>query len=69
MSDRRRVIIIVISVLIGSFLSYLLFKFRRGGEALTSQDMMSLGTIFVISLGIILGIGYVFIWNKKNPLK
>lgn len=69
MSDRRRVIIIFISVAIGSFLSYLLYKFRAGGKDLSSQDIFSLATNMVFALGIILGVGFLFLWNKKNKLK
>ena len=69
MSDRRRVIIIVISVTFGSFLSYLIYKFRRGGAELTSQDLFSLSTNMIFSLAIILVVGFVFLWKKKDKLK
>lgn len=65
MSPRRRVIIITISVLFGTVLSYFLFRFRRGGE-LTTQDTHFLLTNMFFSLLIIFGVGYVFIWRKKK---
>lgn len=69
MSDRRRIIIIVLSVTVGSFLSYLLYKFRRGGAALTQQDLFSLSTNMIFSLAIILGVGFIFLWRKNDKLK
>jgi hypothetical protein len=69
MSDRKRIIITIISVSFGSFLSYLLYKFRRGGGPLNSQDVFSLGTNMVFALGIILGVGFLFLWKKNDKLK
>ncbi len=68
MSPRRRIIIVVLSVSAGTFLSFLLFKLRRGGGELNSQDTSMLVTNMVFSLGIILGIGFLFLWNKKKDL-
>ena len=65
MTNRRRVTIIIISVLAGTLLSVLLFKVKRGGE-LSSQDVSTLITNLVFSLAIILGVGFLFIWNKKK---
>jgi hypothetical protein len=69
MSDRRRIIIILLSVSLGSFMSYLIYKLRRGGEELTQHDVFSLATNMVFSLGIILGVGFLFLWKKNNKLK
>ena len=66
MSDKRRIIIIVASVIGGTLLSMLLFKMRRGGQALEERDVTTLITNFVFSLAIILGIGFFFIWRKKK---
>lgn len=68
MSNRRRVIIIVISVLFGSVLSFLVYKLRRSGGDLTKEDVSFLITNFSFSLAIILGVGFFFIWNKKKDL-
>ena len=68
MTNRRRVTIIIISVLFGCVLSYLVFKLRRQGGDLTPQDQGFLITNFTFSLAIILGVGYFFIWNKKKDL-
>jgi hypothetical protein len=68
MSNRRRVIIIVTSVIVGCILSFFVFKLRRGGGDLTQQDQGFLITNFTFSLAIILGVGYFFIWNKKKDL-
>ena len=67
MSNKRRIIIITISVLAGTLLSVLMFKLRRGGT-LTSNDMSMLLTNLFFSLAIILGVGFLFIWNKKKDL-
>lgn len=68
MSDRRRVIIITLSVLAGSFLSYFVFKLRKGGGELSQQDVHMLITNLVFSLVLILGVGYFFLWRKKKDL-
>jgi hypothetical protein len=68
MSNRRRVIIIVISVLFGSVLSFFVYKLRRSGGDLTQEDVNFLITNFSFSLAIILGVGFFFLWNKKKDL-
>jgi hypothetical protein len=65
MSNRRRIIIIVIAVITGTALSALIFATRSGGK-MSSSDLSTLLTNFVFSLAIILGIGFLFIWNKKK---
>jgi hypothetical protein len=66
MSDKRRIIIIIVSVLSGTILSLLIFKVRKGTAGLNSQDYSTLITNFVFSLAIILGIGFLFLWRKKK---
>jgi hypothetical protein len=61
MTPRRRIIIVTLSVLSGTVLSYFLFRFRRGGE-LTTQDTHFLFTNMFFSLLI------MFIWKKKKDL-
>ena len=68
MTPVRRVVIVVISVTAGSFLSYLLYKARRGDAGLTQQDTHTLLTNMVFSLGIILGVGFRFLWRTKKDL-
>lgn len=68
MSPKRRVIIVAISVGAGTLLSYGLYKLRRGGAELTTQDKHTLLTNMVFSLGIILGVGFMFLWKKKKDL-
>ena len=68
MTNKRRIIIILVSVFGGTVLSFLIFKLRRGGGALTTQDSNMLLTNFIFSIAIILGIGFMFIWNKKNNI-
>jgi len=68
MSPRRRIIIVFLSVSAGSFLSYLLYKARRGGAELTQQDQHMLLTNMVFSVMIILGVGFAFLWRKKKDL-
>lgn len=68
MSPRRRIIIVFLSVTAGSFLSYLLYRARRGAGGLSQQDQHMLITNMVFSLLIILGVGFAFLWNKKKDL-
>ncbi len=68
MSPKRRVIIVLLSVGAGSLLSYGLYKLRRGGGDLTTQDTHVLLTNMVFSVGIILGVGFMFLWRKKKDL-
>ena len=68
MSPQRRVIIVMLSVGAGSFLSYLLYKARRGGAELSTQDQHVLLTNMIFSVGIILGVGFMFLWKKKKDL-
>jgi hypothetical protein len=68
MTNKRRIIIILVSVFGGTVLSFLVFKLRRGGGALTTQDSNMLLTNFIFSIAIILGIGFMFLWNKKNNI-
>lgn len=49
-------------------LSYFIYKLKRGGQPLTQQDITTLGTNFVFSLAIIIGVGFIFLWNKKKDL-
>ena len=44
MSDRRRIIIITVSVLIGTMLSLLIFKVRKGDAGLSGDDYSMLIT-------------------------
>ena len=68
MSPQRRIIIVILSVSAGSFLSYLLFKVRKGGAELSQQDTHMLITNLVFSVMIILGVGFAFLWKKKKDL-
>ncbi|HNQ13042.1 MAG TPA: hypothetical protein PKH65_02045 [Bacteroidia bacterium] len=69
MSNRRRIIIITISVLAGTLLSYFIIKMKRGGAELSQADQISIIGNFIISLAVILGIGFIILWNKnKNDL-
>lgn len=68
MSPTRRVIIVLSSVIVGTVLSYLLYVSRRGADGLSKEDYHMLITNMVFSVGIILGIGFAFIWRKKKDL-
>jgi hypothetical protein len=68
MSPTRRVIIVLTSVIVGSILSYFLYVSRRGADGLSKEDYHMLITNMVFSVGIILGIGFAFIWRKKKDL-
>ena len=65
-SNKRRITIIVISVFCGTVLSVLMFMLRRGGKGLTANDTNMLLTNFIFSIAIILGVGFLFLWNNKN---
>ena len=67
-SNKRRVTIIVVSVSAGTLLSVLMFKMRRGGQELTATDKNTLIWNLALSLVLILGIGFMFLWNKKKDL-
>lgn len=68
MSNRRRIIIIVLSVGAGTVLSFFMFKLRRGGQPLTTTDTNTLIWNLAISITLILGVGFMFLWNKKKDL-
>lgn len=65
MSNRRRIIIVVISVLFGSLMSAGLF-YKRGNGTLDHNSILNLVTNLVFSLVIVLAIGLYFVWNKKQ---
>ncbi|NNC85646.1 MAG: hypothetical protein HKN75_06155 [Bacteroidia bacterium] len=64
MSDKKRMTIIILSVLTGSLLSYMLFIFRKG--TLTSHDYFMLFTNMGFALLIVLGIGFYLLKRKKQ---
>ena len=66
MTNRRRIIIILLSVCMGTFLAYLLVKSRMG--TLKTEDWFQLGFNFLFAVAIVIGIGVVFrFMRKKNP--
>ncbi len=67
MSNRRRVIIIAASVLMGTFLAALLVKSRMG--TLKPNDWFQLGFNFLFAVAIVIGIGMVFRAMKKKDEK
>ncbi len=68
MSNKRRIIIIMLSVGAGTILSYFMIKLRRGGQELTVTDKNTLIWNLAISITLILGVGFMFLWNKKKDL-
>lgn len=64
MSNRRRLTIIIASVLMGTFLASLLVKSRMG--TLKPNDWFQLGFNFLFAVAIVVGIGLVFRMMKKN---
>lgn len=68
MSDKKRMIIIFLSVLTGSLLSYVMFLMRKG--TLTSHDYFVLATNFGFALLIVLGVGfYLMRKNKRDEMR
>lgn len=65
MSNRRRITIVVISVLIGSLMSVGLF-YKRGNGNLDNNSILNLITNMVFSLAIVIAIGLFFAWNKDK---
>ncbi len=66
MNNSRRIFIIVASVLLGTFLSFLLLKSRMG--TLKPNDLFQLGFNFLFAVAIVIGIGIVFKkMNKDKP--
>ena len=64
MSNRRRVVIIAASVLMGTFLAALLVKSRMG--TLKPNDWYQLGFNFLFAVGIVVGLGMVFRTMRKK---
>jgi hypothetical protein len=66
MSKRWRIIIIVASVLMGTFFSFLLVRTRMG--TLKPNDWFQLGFNFLFAVAIVVGIGLLLKMRKeKNP--
>ena len=65
MNNRRRIIIVTISICIGSLMSVGLF-YKRGNGSLDNNAILNLVTNFVFSLVIVLAIGMFFVWNNKK---
>lgn len=65
MSPRRRIILTVLSVSIGTALSVWLFKMKNSGKPLSDNDWLWLSTNFGFSLLIVLGIG-IYLLKRKD---
>lgn len=66
MSNRRRITIIIASVLLGTFLSFLLLKSRMG--TFKPNDLFQLAFNFLFAVAIVIGIGFMFKRNRdKDP--
>jgi len=67
MNSKRRIAIILASVTMGSFLAFLLVRSRMG--TLKPSDWAQLATNFLFAVAIVIGIGMIFRWKKKDELK
>ena len=67
MSNRRRLTIILVSVLVGSLMSVYIVKKRMGG--LTRDAYIQLGFNFFFAVAIVIGIGLIFTFNNKKDKK
>ncbi|MBK6444972.1 MAG: hypothetical protein IPG90_00880 [Bacteroidetes bacterium] len=66
MNDRRRLIIIIISVGVGSLISLYIVKQRLGN--LKREDYIQLGFNFLFAIAVVVGIALLLQnMNKKNP--
>ena len=63
MNSRRRLFIMISSVLLGTFLAFLLVRSRMG--TLKPNDWFQLGFNFLFALAIVIGIG-ILLRKKKN---
>lgn len=66
MSNRRRLVLTVVSVLIGTVLSVLIFKMKNRNQEFTNNEWLWLGTNFGFSLLIVIGIGFYFLRKKDK---
>ena len=57
MSNRKRMIIIIGSVIMGTFFAFLLIKSRMG--TLKPNDWIQLGFNFLFAVAIVVGVGFV----------
>ena len=64
MTNRRRIILIIVSVLGGTLLSAWLISSKRG--KIGNDEIFLLGTNLVISLILIFGIGYIIMRSRKK---
>jgi hypothetical protein len=65
MSNRRRIIIVVISVFFGTLMSAGLF-YKRGNGSMDNVSWLNLATNLFFSLIIVLAIGLYFAWKKDK---
>lgn len=65
MSPRRRIVLTIMSVAIGTALSVWLFKMKNQGKPMSDNDWLWLGTNFGFSLLIVLGIG-IYLLKRKD---
>jgi len=66
MNSRRRAIIIFASVLMGTFLAFLLIRSRTG--SLKPNDWVQLGFNFLFAVAIVVGVGWILkMMRKDNP--
>ncbi|MCX6290624.1 MAG: hypothetical protein NT126_02540 [Bacteroidetes bacterium] len=66
MSNRRRLIIIISSVLMGTFFAFLLIKSRMG--TLKPNDWVQLAFNFLFAVAIVVGVGFILkVMRDKNP--
>ena len=65
MSDKRRLVLIIISVTIGMGVSAFIFYAKKQGQPFNHEDYLWMGTNLFFSLLIVIGIGFFFL-KKKN---
>ncbi len=68
MTDKKRYTLLTVSILIGTVFSFFVFKMKRGGE-LTNNDWLTLGSIFVISLILLISVSIIFKKASKDNME
>jgi hypothetical protein len=66
MTNRRRIIFVIIGLLIGTVSSAFIYMMKNKDHELTKEAIISMAGNFFIAAAVIIGIGVIFLWNKKK---
>lgn len=68
MTNKRRYTLLIGSISVGSVMSFFMFKMKRGGT-LTANDWLTLGSIFIISIILLVSISIILNKADKEKMK